>query len=56
MKYNKYLGFDNVYLPLSNYKDLYKIYSATKSKKIVETNKFFIAKVIEGNLDIIKEV
>jgi DNA polymerase elongation subunit (family B) len=55
-KYNKYLGFDNVYLPLSNHKDLYKIYSTTKSKKIVETNKFFIAKVIEGNLDIIKEV
>jgi DNA polymerase elongation subunit (family B) len=55
-KYNKYLGFDNVYLPLSNHKDLYKIYSNTKSKKIVETNKFFIAKVIEGNLDIIKEV
>jgi hypothetical protein len=56
IKYNKYLGFDNVYLPLSNHKDLYKIYSTTKSRKIVETNKFFIAKVIEGNLDIIKEV
>ena len=56
LKYNKYLGFDNVYLPLSNHKDLYKIYSTAKSKKITETNKFFIAKVVEGNLDIIKEV
>lgn len=56
LKYSKYLGNQNVYLPLSNYKDLYRIYSTTKSKKINEINKFFIAKVDNGILDIIKEV
>jgi DNA polymerase elongation subunit (family B) len=56
LDYSKYFTTENVYLPLKGYKDLYTIYKETKSKKITETNKFFIAKVIEGNLDIIKEV
>jgi hypothetical protein len=56
LKYSKYFSTENVYLPLSNHKDLYTIYKETKSKKITEANKFFIAKVINGNLDIIKEV
>lgn len=56
LKYSNYLSIDNVYLPLKNYKELYLIYKQNQSKKITEINKFFIAKVIEGNLNIIKEV
>ena len=56
LNYSKYFSTENVYLPLKGYKELYTIYKQTKTKKIIETNKFFIAKVIEGNLDIIKEV
>jgi DNA polymerase elongation subunit (family B) len=56
LNYSKYLSSENVYLPLKGYKDLYTIYKQTKSKKITEINKFFIAKVIDGNLQIIKQV
>lgn len=56
LEYSKYFTTENVYLPLKGHKDLYTIYKQTKSKKITEVNKFFIAKVIEGNLNIIKEV
>jgi hypothetical protein len=54
--YSKYLSTDNVYLPLKGYKDLHVIYKQTNSKKVNEVNKFFISKVINGNLEIIKEV
>jgi DNA polymerase elongation subunit (family B) len=56
MKYNKYLETPNVYLPLKNYDELYQIYKNNKSKKITESNKYFISKVINGKLEIIKEV
>jgi hypothetical protein len=56
IKYNKYLETSNVYLPLKNYDELYLIYKNNKSKKITESNKFFISKVVNGKLDIIKEV
>ena len=56
LDYSKYFTTENVYLPLKDHKDLYTIYKQTTSKKITEINKFFIAKVIEGNLNIIKEV
>jgi len=35
-KFNKYLDNENVYLPLSNYKDLYRIYKTSQNKKIVQ--------------------
>ena len=56
INYDKYLSTSNVYLPLKGYKDLHTIYKQTQSKKITEINKFFISKVVEGNLNIIKEV
>jgi len=56
LDYNKYLSTSNVYLPLKGYKDLHTIYKQTKSKKIIEINKFYISKVVEGKLNIIKEV
>jgi len=56
LEHSKYLTMPNVYLPLKGYRDLHTIYKQTQSKKITEINKFFIAKVIEGNLNIIKEV
>ena len=55
-KFNKCLSTENVYLPLKGYKDLYNIYKQTKSKKVIENNIFFISKVVNGELDIIKEV
>jgi DNA polymerase I len=56
LEYSKYLSVSNVYLPLKGYKDLHAIYKKTNSKKVTEVNKFFISKVIKGELDIIKEV
>jgi hypothetical protein len=56
LDYSKYLSVPNVYLPLKGYKDLHAIYKKTKSKKVTEVNKFFISKVVKGELDIIKEV
>jgi hypothetical protein len=56
IEYSKYLSTSNVYLPLKGYKDLHAIYKKTKSKKVTEVNKFFISKVVKGELDIIKEV
>jgi hypothetical protein len=56
LDYSKYLNTENVYLPLKGYKDLHVIYKQTNSKKVTEVNKFFISKVINGNLEIIKEV
>jgi hypothetical protein len=56
LEYGKYLSVSNVYLPLKGYKDLHAIYKKTNSKKVTEVNKFFISKVIKGELDIIKEV
>jgi DNA polymerase elongation subunit (family B) len=55
-KYNQYLETQNVFIPLKNYNHLYPIYKNTESKKIIESNKFFISKVVNGKLDIIKEV
>ena len=56
LNYSKYLSAENVYLPLKGYKDLLVIYKQTKSKKIVEYNRFFVAKVIDNELTIINEV
>ena len=56
LEYSKYLNTSNVYLPLKGYKDLHAIYKKTNSKKLTESNKFFISKVVKGELDIIKEV
>ena len=56
LEYSKYLSISNVYLPLKGYKDLHAIYKKTNSKKVTEVNKFFISKVVKGELDIIKEV
>jgi DNA polymerase elongation subunit (family B) len=56
LEYSKYLSVSNIYLPLKGYKDLHAIYKKTNSKKVTEVNKFFISKVIKGELDIIKEV
>jgi DNA polymerase elongation subunit (family B) len=56
IEYSKYLSASNVYLPLKGYKDLHTIYKKTNSKKVTEVNKFFISKVVKGELDIIKEV
>ena len=56
LEYSKYLSTSNVYLPLKGYKDLHAIYKKTNTKKITEVNKFFISKVVKGELDIIKEV
>ena len=55
-QYNKYLSIDNVYLPLKSYKDLYTIYKQTKSKKIIELNNYFLCHIINGKIEIIKEV
>ncbi len=56
LEYSKYLSTENVYLPLKGYKDLYAIYKQTKSKKIVEYNRFFIAKIIDNKLNVLNEV
>jgi DNA polymerase elongation subunit (family B) len=56
LEYSKYLSTSNVYLPLKGYKDLHATYKKTNSKKVTEVNKFFISKVVKGELDIIKEV
>jgi hypothetical protein len=56
LEYSNYLSISNVYLPLKGYKDLHAIYKKTNTKKVTEVNKFFISKVIKGELNIIKEV
>jgi len=55
-KFNKYLDNENVYLPLSSYKDLYRIYKTSQNKKIIQSNSFAIYQVVNGNLEMIKEV
>lgn len=56
--FSKYLEKENVYLPLSDYKEIYKLYALNNNKNIIitEKNNFFIAKVKQGIPQIIKEV
>ena len=56
LQYSKYLGFQNVFIPLKGYSKLYNTLKERNLKQIIELNNFSIHKVVDGELQYIKEV